>query len=123
MDNSNNSNNLDNFGQRPLHLDYPNLQVDSQGKIIDPIRIQDNINNVDPSKFPDARLDRHNLHLRNLAVDYKLLGIHSQGYPDSPIMRGYLYENNEHANRRILPLFGQETYPNSRRYRYLPYNL
>lgn len=92
----------------------PSLEhINSHGKIIDPIRTQDNKDNMDPSKFPETRLDRHNL----LPVGHRLIGLFSQGYSDTPILRGYLYENKQNG-RRILPLYGQETYPNSRRFRY-----
>lgn len=99
----------------------PNVPfIDGHGRYVDPVRIQDNKNLLDPYKYPEKRLDRHNLYLKNLAVNYKAYGLHSQGYPDTPILRGYLYENKpiSGVNKRILPLFGYETYPNSRRYKY-----
>lgn len=95
----------------PLHNPIHNIR--------DPVKIKDNIDIKSPFVYPEERLDRHNLYLKDKMLDHKLAYIHTQGYPDTPKLRGYLYENtNDTHKRRILPLFGYETYPNSYRYKY-----
>ena len=54
-----------------------------------------------------------------MAIQSGLAFNHTRGFPDTPKLRGYLYENvSNNQNRRILPLFGYETYPNSHRFKY-----
>lgn len=84
----------------------------------DPVKRKDNLDMRNPLVFPEERLDRHNLYLRDKMVDNRLAYVHTQGFPDTPKLRGYLYENTDKPNRRILPLFGYETYPNSYRFKY-----
>ena len=84
-------------------------------KPVDIVEETDKENLINPLRYPEERLDRHNLYLKNLAMD----STYTRGYPDTPKLRGYIYEIVEdHSRRRILPLFGYETYPNSRRIRY-----
>lgn len=84
----------------------------------DPISAEDNRRLIDPLVFPDKRDDRHNLHLKDVAIRTGLYGNYTRGIPDTPILRGYLYENVDNVSRRILPLMGYETYPNSRQFKY-----
>ena len=76
------------------------------------IKMIENSNIRDPLVFPEERLDRHEYYLKNLPI-------YTRGYPDAPKLRGYLYEKKVgKENRRILPLFGYESYPNSRQFKY-----
>lgn len=92
----------------------------------DPVILKDKRDLHDPLRFPEERLDRHNLYLKDMAIRSGLAYTHTRGYPDTPKLRGYLYENTAdgkdrkdgNGQRRILPLFGYETYPNSHRFKY-----
>jgi hypothetical protein len=91
------------------------IQPSPNTKPVDIVEETDKENLINPLRYPEERLDRHNLYLKNLAME----STYSRGYPDTPKLRGYIYEiADDNSRRRILPLFGYETYPNSRRIRY-----
>lgn len=104
---------------KPCKPCKPIQQMPIQQMLIqDPITLKDKHDLHDPLRFPEERLDRHNLYLKDMAIRSGLAHNHTRGYPDTPKLRGYLYENVDKRKRRILPLFGYETYPHSYKFKY-----
>jgi hypothetical protein len=106
----------------------------------DPVYKADQISLKDALIFPEQRLNRDELYMKNMALRTGMIGNFTSGFPDTPKLYGYLYENMEEIvaghrngpqcqqnvninvntvrNRRVLPLLGYETYPNSRQFKY-----
>jgi hypothetical protein len=81
----------------------------------DPIVQEDRYTMKNPLSYPESRLDRHNMDIRDKILGHKA-SIFTRGYPDTPKLMGYLYQVDNRS--KVLPLFGYETYPNSQTYKY-----
>ena len=80
-------------------------------KVLSPIEIRDKDDLQDPLRFPYKRFSNF-----QYPSNPEIFNIHTQGYPDTPHLQGYLYDQTDKG--RVLPFFGSQLIPHRNRYRY-----